>query len=324
MAKCRKCGKSYNVLTADLGSGLCRECRAAPGEADGRSPFDLLEKRFVFIVSRIFFWILCGAASLALVVAVIALLMNLVPAARQRVPAPQRPAEVSLSQADIERELAPASSPKGATSETSRTGSAVSSTKPAEASKPATPADTIDPTLKAKIDTLKALFPSDKYAWESVYGSRPTQTDYWGRAVSSERYLAKRGLEYTLGYVLSLYNGTAARVKVVEEATAVMSKFDVDKRGGAFDAWASLRRDRETDRQREISALQSEYAAAQAAAEVRYSAEQEKKARDAQRAFLYAGAAFAAVALVGLFLCFLAIERNTRMLQVMLEKEHTK
>ena len=38
MAKCRNCGKSYNVLTADLGSGLCPECKAAADEAARNGP----------------------------------------------------------------------------------------------------------------------------------------------------------------------------------------------------------------------------------------------------------------------------------------------
>jgi hypothetical protein len=323
MAKCKNCGKSYSLLTADLGSGLCRKCGAAADNSDERTPFDLLEKRFVFLVSRVFFWILCGAASLALVAAVIVLLVNLVPAVRQKVALPQRPAEISLSQADIDRALAPASTPKETSSETSRARPAASSTGPVEASKPAAPADTIDLSLRAKIDVLKALFPSDEYAWVSVYGMR-AETDFWGRVVSREPYLVKRGLEYTLGRVLSLYEGTSARVRVVEEATTIISKFAVDKRGEAFEAWASLRRDRETDRQREIRALELRYAAERAAAEERFAMEQEKKARGARDALRYAGAAFAGIAVIGLFLCFLAIERNTRMLQAMIERGSTK
>jgi hypothetical protein len=52
--------------------------------------------------------------------------------------------------------------------------------------------------------------------------------------------------------------------------------------------------------------------------------EQEKKARGARDALRYAGAAFAGIAVIGLFLCFLAIERNTRMLQAMIERGSTK
>ena len=33
MAKCKKCGKPYSMLTADLGSGLCPECKAATNDA---------------------------------------------------------------------------------------------------------------------------------------------------------------------------------------------------------------------------------------------------------------------------------------------------
>jgi hypothetical protein len=323
MAKCKNCGKSYSLLTTDLGSGLCRKCKAVAGDADKRTPFDLLEKEFVFLVSRVFFWILCSAANLALIAAVIVLLVNLVPAVREKVAVPQRPAELSLGQADIERALAPASTPKETSSETGLAKPAASPTRPAGASKPAAPTDTIDPALRAKIDALKALFPPDKFAWESVYGMR-AETDFWGRVISREPYLVKRGLEYTLGRVLSLYEGTSARVRVVEEATTIISKFAVDKRGEPFEAWASLRRDREMDRQREIRVLESKYAAKRAAAEERFAVEQEKKARGARDALKFAGAAFAGLAVIGLFLCFLAIERNTRMLQAMIERGSTK
>jgi len=284
-------------------------------------PFDLLEKRFVFLVSRVFFWVLCGAAAVALVAAIVVLLVNLVPAVKQKVEAPSKPAEISLSQADVEQVLAPQPSSKP-DSRAGRAEPPASPSRPAETSKLAVPKDTLDPTLKAKIDTLRALFPSDKYAWESVYGSRPAETDFWGRVTSRETYLAKRGLEYTLGRVLSLYEGTAARVKVVEEATAVMSKFDLDRRGAAFDAWATLRRERETARQRELRVLEARYSADRRSAEARFAEEQNKKARGVKDALRYVGAAFAGIALVGLFLCFLAIERNTRMLKAMMEKNH--
>jgi len=324
MAKCRNCGRSYSLLTADIGSGLCRKCRATAGETQSRTAFDLLEKRFVFIVTRAFFWILCGAASLAFVAAVIVLFVNLVPAARKRIPALEMPAAVSISQADIERKLAPVSSRKDASPESSRGKPTASSVKPAQVPEPDAPADTIDPALKASIGTLKALFPPDKYAWASVYGSRPTQIDYWGRTVASERYLIQRGLEYTLERVLSLYDATPARVRVVKEAAAVIINYPVDRRGEAFGAWATLRRDGETNRQKEIRSLRSRQAVKEAAATRRLVMAQQRKSRGAREALRYAGAAFAGIAVVGLFLCFLAIERNTRMLQAMLEKEGKK
>jgi len=291
------------------------------GKADGRTQFDLLEKRFVFIVSRIFFWILCGVASLALVAAIVLLIVNLVPAVKQKVATPRTPADVSVSLADVEQELAPAPPPEDRTTRANRTESTESSPKSAETPRAAAPGDTIDPVLRAKIDTLRALFPADKYSWESVYGKRPARTDYWGRVLEYQSYLVKRGLEYTLGVMLSLYKETPARVKVVEEATAVVAKFDVEKRGEAFQAYAGMRYERETDRQREINALESEHANKQAAAEMRFATEKARKARGAIDALRYAGAAFTGIALVGLFLCFLAIERNTRMLQAILERE---
>ncbi len=285
----------------------------------GKTPFDLLEKRFVFIVSRIFFWILCGAASLALVAALVVLLVNLVPAAKQKVATPKAPAEVAVTLSDVERALSPEPEEVEPEEPGYRASPEARSDKSAKA-KPATPRDTADPMLKAKIDTLKALFPADKYTWESVYGSRPARTDYWGRVTEWERYLVRRGIEYTLSRLLSLYSESPARVKVVEEATAIVAKFDVDRRGDAFQAYAETRREREMNRQQEISQMESEYAMKRASAEVKYASDKTKKASGAKDALRYAAAAFSGIALLGLFLCFLAIERNTRMLQEVLAR----
>jgi len=292
-------------------------------KSGGKVAFDLLEKKFVFIVSRVFFWILCGAASLMLIAAIVVLLVNLVPAVKQKVAAPRTPAEASVSMAEVERALAPTPPPEERTAQTSRPEPAESRTKLPEATKPVASRDTTDPVLRAKIDTLRALFPADKYKWESVYGKRPARTDYWGRVLEWE-YPVSRGLEYTLGRVLSLYKESSARVKVVEEATAIIAKTDVDKRGEAFLAYSEIRRDREMERQRQIDALQSEYRVKQANAEARYATEKAKKSSGAMGALRYAGAAFTGIALIGLFLCFLAVERNTRMLQEVLEKERTQ
>jgi len=290
-------------------------------KAAGRSSFDLLEKRLVFSVSRVFFWILCGAAALGFAAAVVMFLFNAVPPAKSKVAKPQEPAEVTVTAADIENVLKPSQPEQARPPEA---GSKQASAAPKSAQEQATGQTVSDPQaalLKAKLDTLGSYFPADKYTWETTYGDRPVEYDYWHNVTRTERYVQRYGLDQYVTQFLQVYEDTPAKIKVVGELTAIIAKVPVDDRDQALVAYSRLRRDMENERQTEIGRSESAYQMRRAEAEAKYAEAKLRKAAGLRDALKYALGAFTGVALIGLFLCFLAIERNTRALTALLERE---
>lgn len=287
-----------------------------PKAAGCPKSFDLLEKKLVFLVSRIFFWILCAAAGVGFVVAVLLFLYNAIPPVKQKVADVPMPTEVAVSLADVRQAIArpePESAAKAKPAPTrpsTETKSAPVQPKP----------DSLQLALQAKIESLRSYFPADNYAWENQYATRVVRTDWWGNPVQTERYVSKYGVVGRLDRVLSLYDAKVKRMEVVEELLGIISKIAVEERGDALTAYAELRSNMEDSRRRQISDIQSEVAGKRVAAEARFAAEKAKKATGIMFALRFMVGTFAGIALIGLFLCFLAIERNTRALRALLEK----
>jgi len=290
-------------------------------ETSGRASFDALEKKLVFRVSRVFFWVLCGAAALAFVVAVCMFLFNAVPPAKSTVAKPQKPAEVTVTAADIEQALNPRQPEQvSPPTPTSKQPSAASKGEQVQSAGQAV-TDPQAALLKAKLDTLRSYFPADKYVWETVYGDMPVEWDYWHRVTRTERRVQRVGLDQDVTRLLQMYEDSPAKIRVVDELAGTIAKTAADDRGRVLTAYIDLRSGRESERQAEIARSEGAYSMKVAEAEAKYAAAKLKKAAGLRDALKYAGAAFTGVALIGLFLCFLAIERNTRALTALLERE---
>ncbi len=288
----------------------------------GRDAFDLLEKKVVFRVSRTFFWILCAATGLGFAIAVIVLLVNIIPPAKKNIPDPALPAAATVSLAEVQQAIAPpAATQPGKKSVPTRTEE---ETYESEEEFEQPPPDPLELRLNSMIDSLRTYFPEDKYNWQTEYGRRPVARDYWGRVTKTERYVVKYGLSRALDRVLDLYENNAEKIPVVENAIGIIAQIEVDKRGKAFKAYSQLRQRRDKSRQSEIHRLRQQTEMERAEAQANYEMSKTKKAAGAMNALKGIGGAFVAVALIGLFLCFLAIERNTRMLKVVLEGRRNK
>jgi hypothetical protein len=288
-----------------------------------RGSFDALEKELVFRVSRVFFWILCGTAGLAFVAAVCMFVLNAIPPVKSRIAEPQKAAEVTVTPADIEQTLNPRQPERVSPPEPQ--GKQPLAISKGEQEQPAgqTVTDLQAALLKVKLDTLRSCFPADKYVWETVYGNRPVEWDYWHRVTRTEKYVQRYGLDQDVTHLLQMYEDSPAKIRVVSELTGIMAKTAVDNRGRVLAAYIDLRRGRESERQAEIARSDGAYRVRAAEAEATYAAAKLKRAAGVRDALKYAGAAFTGVALIGLFLCFLAIERNTRALAALLEREKT-
>lgn len=288
-----------------------------------KGPFELLEKKIVFVVSRIFFWVLCIIAGVGFVIAVILFLYNIIPPIKEGVAKPKMPPEITVSLADVQEAIKPPPPPAPKVEKPPEVAKAPETPKPTEEAKPAPPPPPPDPlklALDAKIDTLKSYFPESLYTWATVRGRVQIRTDYWGNPIYEERII-KLGLDRHLNKVLALYDQMQQKINAVKEILGIIPVIAVNDRGKALEAWADLRTQKEKARRREIRDAEEEYESRQSVAEMKYLQAKAKKAKGLTESLRMLGAGFVGVAIIGLFLCFLAIERNTRTLQALLEKE---
>lgn len=285
-----------------------------------KGPFDFLEKRIIFLVSRIFFWVLCIVAGLGFVVALILFLYNIIPPIKEDVAKPKLPEEVTISLAEIETAITPPP-PKPKEERPIEVVKAPETLRPKEETKPAPPPpDPQQLTLAAKIDTLKSYFPAKKYTWTTERGPVMVRTDWWGNPVY-ETAIIKYGLDRHLNKVLELYEETNKKIDVVKELLAIIPAIAEDNRGKALEAYAIMRLKKEKDRKREIDEMEDYFEDQRRMAEMKYLEAKAKKAKGVGESLRILGASFVGIAIIGLFLCFLAIERNTRTMQALLEKE---
>jgi len=285
-----------------------------------RGPFDFLEKKIVFQISRVFFWILCAIGGVAFIVSVALFLYNIIPPIKESVAQSPTPSEVTISLAEIEKAIAPPPRPKEEKS--------VEVAKPTEKSKeeepeekPKPPLDPLQLALEAKIDTLKSYFPSGKFTWTTVYEKVPAWRDYWGVVREWRTVVKTYGIDGYLNRVLELYTDKTKEIEVVKELISIIAQIPVDNRAKALAVYAERRERRERERADEIAGIKREVEYKRRMAEAKYAVEKVKKAKDAEKSLRFIGGAFISIAIIGLFLCFLAIERNTRILQALLEKE---
>lgn len=286
-----------------------------------KGPFELLEKRIVFVLSRIFFWVLCIIAGVGFVVALILFLYNIIPPIKESVAKPKLPEEVTITLAEIEATITPPPKPK--VEKPVEVAQPSETPKPKEEVKPPPPPPPPDPqqlALNAKIDTLKSYFPAEKYTWETVIGQVKVRTDWWGNPVYETRII-KYGLDRHLNNVLKNYKEISKKIDVVKELLGIIPAIAQENRGKALEAYAALRIKRERERKREIEQIENDVESKKRMAEMKYAEAKVKKAKGMAESLKMLGAGFAGIAIIGLFLCFLAIERNTRTLQALLEKE---
>lgn len=278
-----------------------------------REFFEFLERKIVFVVSRLFFWILCFFAGLQIIIAVLLFLYNVIPPTKEKVAEPKMPPEVTINLADVKEAMKPPA-----------VTSKIEIAKPSsEEVKPAiSPPDPLESALYTEIDKLKTYFPEPLYAWKTIRGRVKVGTDWWGEPIFEERVI-KSGLERHLNKVLSLYDERQKQIDVVKEILSIIPSIDVNERGKALQVWADLRVRRERERREEVSELEDQYKLKLAEAERKYSIAKSNKTKGLVNSLLMLGSGIVGIAIIGLFLSLLAIERNTQILRKIVEKNES-
>lgn len=286
--------------------------------------FDQIEQKVVFRVSRTFFWIFVSIAGLSFVAAVLVLLYSIIPPGKQDVVKDQYPVEpkvsLEISLEEIRAAVTPAPPPTKYAEPTPQV------TQPTEppVTKYKEPVDSLQLKINVLLDSLGTFV---KSGWGITYESYITGYDWFGRPSYGQR--AKRGLRSDLENILNEYfESKQERITRLEFLINVMRQIGADKREKALsffiratkNKWMNYR-NAMNEYRNAVNRIESDYNNQLASAEAEYAYAKLEKTDLSNKALISLGSAVVLTALVGLILCFLAIERNTRAVKELLERE---
>lgn len=261
-----------------------------------------IEEKAIFPVSRIFYHLLVVVGALGAGGGLLFLLYSVTPTIKASVTPKPEPAPIKISVETVKANLQPKAEtePASATKPIAKTEVAQSKEEKAEPSKD-------EQRFQAAEEKLKALLPEAKYKWESTkvlvssgfFGAREWRTTYLG--------VTKRLVD-----LIASYHSTARRAEVLESLAAVLAQFDEAERLEPLKAFIKLHREAEKARQAEIAKNKSEYKAEVAQAEMAYQQTELEKQLKRYQGLIAFGAGLASVAVIGIFLVLLSIQREVR------------
>ncbi|KAF0139341.1 MAG: hypothetical protein FD122_3335 [Stygiobacter sp.] len=288
--------------------------------------FDQIEQKVVFQVSRTFFWIFVAIAGLSFVAAVLVLLYSIIPPGKEDVVKEQYPTEPRVSLNVSLEEIRAAVTPTPPQPKYAEPAPQV--TQPAKQSQPVTkykePVDNLQLKINTLVDSLGTFI---KSGWGITYESYITGYDWFGRPSYGQR--VKRGLRSDLENILNEYfQAKQERITRLEFLIDVMRQIETDKREKALsffirsmkNKWIDYR-NAKNEYRTAIDRIESDYNNRLASAEAEYAFAKLEKTDLSNKALMSIGSAIVLVALVGLILTFLAIERNTRAVKELLERD---
>lgn len=282
--------------------------------------FDLFETKLVFKISRVFFWILVSLVGIGFICSFLVFLYSIFPPIKERVEEPNLPFETTLTIAEIESSIAPQPKIEKKQPEV-KVKITYEKAKAEKKPKAIAPPDPFLAELNKKIDTLKFHFPTDKFNWEDVSQRVVVAKDAWGNPTKWATRIKIYGLKRHLNKVLRTYDKTKKKVDVVKELISIIPQINEDDRGKALEAYANIRIKKERARQNEINRIISGVKSKKYSANAKYLRAKGIKAQLRTKSLISFGGSIVSVAILGLFLVFLAIERNTRAIKAMYDKE---
>ncbi|MCR4417751.1 MAG: hypothetical protein NUV92_08410 [Ignavibacteria bacterium] len=276
---------------------------------------DFLEQRIVFSVSRTFFWIFVIAAGLSFVAAILVLIYSIIPPSKTKVIKEEYPPKPNISIEEVVMAITPIEEPpvqprpveKRETKETSSGEEYVEQIPP------------IDPIQK-KIDLLlDSIGTYIRYGWNDYYDNVLLYTDWFGRPVYQTRKVS--GMRNDLIKFLDKhYQSQDDKIKQLEFIIELLQKIDEKLRDKALKYYIRTLKERWNDYDNRIRAIDLEYQAKLDKAEADYQQAKFEKKNLSNMSLLSILSSIVTVALIGLILTQLAIERNTRSLKELLEK----
>jgi len=275
--------------------------------------FDKIEQKLVFRVSRTFFWIFVTIAGLSFVAAVFVLLYSIIPPGKEDVVKEQYPSKPKVT---LEEVMA-AINPPPPVQKYEEKDTQVPQPPKQEETKYEERADTLQLKINKLIDSLGTFV---KSGWGTTYENYIAGYDWFNNPVYETR--AKRGLRSNFENILSeFFESKQEKITTLEFLIQVMQKVGEDKCENALRYFMRSTKDKWTHYREAVNKIESDFNLGIATAEAEYANAKLEKIDLSNKALMSIGSAIVLIALVGLILCFLAIERNTRAVKELLERE---
>jgi len=280
---------------------------------------DFIEKKFIFRISRGFIWVLVSIVAIGLIGSFLFLIYSLIPPIHKKVSKPELPPEPVVTLAEVDSILSPPKKKEKRGLLPERKKELTKKGKEEEEKKPAEP-DTLQPILEAKIDKLGSYFPDEKYQWKTQYRKVVVARDAWGNPTKWSTRVSRYGLNRYVYKVIENYDSKQKQINEVEKMLSMIPEIEEEKRGEALRVYTNLKERKIRNRKKRIKQIEREYEKATAEAIARYGQSVADKAQKRTQALMAFGGSFVSIAILGLFLVFLAIERNTRAVQELINK----
>lgn len=276
---------------------------------DELNPLDKIESKLVFRISRTFFWILLSIAGLIFVGGILVSLYSLIPPSKSEVIKAEAPPEPEVTLADVMARISPPQQVSNLESSTPA-GNQKSVTSQTTYTPPQQ--DEYDRKIIALYDTLKKYFPAEKYNWDPKYERKAVRWDIFNRPAEYQNVVVSQGVRSEVDDVLRPFQTSQKKVQVLEGILKLIKQIDGDNRRRALGIYVNLYRQKTMNWQQEVASIESAYQSRLIVAEGELVAKKLFKNTLLYFSLMGTAGAIILAVIIGLFLCFLAIERNTR------------
>lgn len=255
------------------------------------SELDKIERKLVFRVSRGFFWIYVTLACLAFIGAIIVLVYSVIPASERDVLKGEYPPKPQITQEEIILSLS--TKPKSQDQQVNQYNSyeGEQQTNQNYDNQEPIQIDVKKERINLLLDSLRTFIPS--------YGTR-----YDFERVLGKYFKTDQEKISTLDFIISLIQ------RVEEDKRDMALRYFITSVYDKWEPYMNARRNIDSNYDMEIIQAKNEYEKTRA-----------NKEKSLMISFYIMGGALIIIALVGLILSFLAIERNTRAVKELLEQQ---
>lgn len=270
----------------------------------GRSSFlDPVEDRVIFRISRYFYHVLVTLAAVTTLGGALFLLVGLAPAIKERVDRKPDPPAVKITTDAVKTALQSSPPVQPATRKTP------TSQPPASQSEEEYPQREKDiARLKSALNRPRILLPEPLYKWKDT-AAQIRQMSPYGRPDLRPPAI---GIERRLHDLTMIYEAPARRAEVLEDLAAVLQDFQLQDRLEPLKAFVRLHRDAEKTRRAETRKNEADYKKQLALVEADYQTRLTTKQLKRYTGMIVAGSGIASIALIGMFLVLLSIQREVK------------
>jgi hypothetical protein len=268
---------------------------------------DKLENNLVFNFSRIFFWLIALLVIIATIISIGALIYSFVPPQKENIPFLVEPKLPIISYDKIKTQLIPQPS----------YNEKIEKTKKEVTNKNIANDDMQVNEVKILMDSLGQYFPN---SWDGIYNNKPSAKDYYGNGIDYKKILVRSGLK---NEVENFIKGAddSIKIHVIKNILGIIPNFEGDKREKALRLFFNICLETWTNYTNDVGRIIKENKEIELQKDKKFRNDLADKANLKTQALIAIGSGIILFGMLGLYLSFLSIERNTRILKNYLDKE---